>query len=81
MLRLGTVYHSRLSLEICEAEIQSETSGCECHGNQSKQEVCMDPPRAGAAEFHTVLKKYNTMSLEKRSVCVWRQLWAPSAST
>lgn len=32
-------------------------SGYECHGNQSKQEVCMDPLRVGAPEFHIVLKK------------------------
>lgn len=45
----------------------------------------MDPLRVGAAEFHMVLKKKNnTVSLEKKkkkSVCVLRQLWAPSAST
>lgn len=41
----------------------------------------MDPLRVRAAEFHTVLEKKNTVSLEKKSVCVLRQLRAPPAST
>lgn len=39
--------------------------GCECHGNQSKPEVCMDPLRVRAAEFHTVL--------EKKIQCLWKK--------
>lgn len=42
-------------------------SGCERHGNQSKQEVCMDPLRVGAAEFHMVLKK------KKIIQCLWKK--------
>lgn len=39
-------------------------SGCEFHGKQSKQEVCMDALRVGAAEFHMVLKKKIRLCLE-----------------
>lgn len=59
----------RLRMGICEPEIQSETGGCECHGNQSKLEVYTDPRRVRAAEFHMVLEK-NSVSGIKICLCL-----------
>lgn len=50
-------------------------SRCEGHGNQSKQEVCMDPLRVGDAEFHMVLKKKIIPCLWKKNLSVsWGNL-------